>query len=99
VMSSYCSGETDEKHRENETRAEVVPIGTEVNDIPDRSRTCNLCLRRATLYPVELRGHCFWDYNYCGKCVYRRAKLRSLPLLVHRSPEPPSMPEVPQAGE
>src|SRR6476469_2828071 len=26
------------------------------NGIPDRSRTCNLRLRRPTLYPIELRG-------------------------------------------
>ncbi len=24
--------------------------------IPDRTRTCNLRLRRPTLYPIELRG-------------------------------------------
>src|SRR5713226_3690390 len=28
----------------------------EVVNIPDRIRTCNLSLRRAALYPVELRG-------------------------------------------
>ena len=25
-------------------------------NIPDRTRTCNLRLRRPTLYPIELRG-------------------------------------------
>ena len=29
-----------------------------LNSIPDRIRTCNLRLRRPTLYPVELRGLC-----------------------------------------
>jgi hypothetical protein len=27
-----------------------------IPNIPDRSRTCNLRLRRPTLYPIELRG-------------------------------------------
>ena len=27
------------------------------NGIPDKIRTCNLRLRRPTLYPIELRGH------------------------------------------
>src|SRR5438445_4105843 len=30
--------------------------GPKRRDIPDRSRTCNLRLRRPTLYPIELRG-------------------------------------------
>ena len=29
----------------------------EINNTPDRNRTCNLPLRRRLLYPVELRGH------------------------------------------
>ncbi len=29
-----------------------------VNRAPDRIRTCDPCLRRAVLYPAELRAHC-----------------------------------------
>src|SRR5262249_13073837 len=31
--------------------------------IPDRSRTCNLRLRRPTLYPIELRGRLLASYT------------------------------------
>src|SRR5262249_3862993 len=33
-------------------------VGLQSSSIPDRSRTCNLRLRRPTLYPIELRGLC-----------------------------------------
>ena len=40
-----------------------------VNGAPDRIRTCDPCLRRAVLYPAELRVH-FPHLTYshpCGK--------------------------------
>ncbi len=38
-------------------RLVVIPSFTKVYiNIPDRIRTCNLRLRRPTLYPIELRG-------------------------------------------
>gem|GEM_PF-3611445 len=46
-----------------------VPNGTlgksknffDVGNVLGAIRTRNLCLRRATLYPIELRGPCFFD--------------------------------------
>ena len=42
----------------------LSPVFSGNPTIPDRSRTCNLWLRRPTLYPIELRGlrcsHCKW---------------------------------------
>ena len=32
-----------------------TPVYTRENGAPDTIRTCDLCLRRATLYPAELR--------------------------------------------
>src|ERR1700693_4614963 len=36
-------------------RLAKVPISFKKNGAPDRIRTCDLCLRRAALYPAELR--------------------------------------------
>src|SRR5690606_1922896 len=33
-------------------------VNLEIAGAPDRIRTCDLCLRRAALYPAELRVHC-----------------------------------------
>ncbi len=33
-----------------------------VNGTPDRIRTCDLWLRKPTLYPAKLRVHIFLDY-------------------------------------
>ena len=41
---------------------------------PDRTRTCNIRLRRATLYPVELPGH-VWIY---GLLFFRKSSIWSL---------------------
>src|ERR1700681_1100870 len=37
-------------------RLAKVPISFKKNGAPDRIRTCDLCLRRAALYPAELRA-------------------------------------------
>ena len=41
---------------------------------PDRSRTCDLCLRRAALYPAELRvrngGHFMGLCGYCPASIW-----------------------------
>src|SRR5439155_17741014 len=37
-------------------RSDLKQFLPERASIPDRSRTCNLRLRRPTLYPIELRG-------------------------------------------
>jgi hypothetical protein len=50
------------KHAPNEKTPEfpgfsaTFPHFLRFSSIPDRSRTCNLRLRRPTLYPIELRG-------------------------------------------
>ena len=36
-------------------RSRQVSVMVEENGAPDRIRTCDLCLRRAALYPAELR--------------------------------------------
>jgi hypothetical protein len=41
------------RHACNATRQRTD--NTTINGAPDRIRTCDLCLRRATLYPTELR--------------------------------------------
>ena len=38
------------------SRCEYRRLRAAKGSIPDRSRTCNLWLRRPTLYPIELRG-------------------------------------------
>ena len=38
------------------THSTTTGSGTNTGTIPGRARTCNLRLRRPTLYPIELRG-------------------------------------------
>ncbi len=46
------------------------------NGAPDRIRTCGLCLRRAALYPAELRVH---DGETPGTGLYSRMARASIP--------------------
>lgn len=48
--------ETDFERAPLATMCELVLACAMYSTIPDRSRTCNLRLRRPTLYPVELRA-------------------------------------------
>ncbi len=41
---------------------------------PDRIRTCDLCLRRAALYPAELRVH----YGYLRVVIYDMSTITRL---------------------
>jgi hypothetical protein len=50
-----------------------VLIWQGVMSILDKARTCNLRLRRPTLYPIELRGR---DCNCLSRQLLRRGKLR-----------------------
>lgn len=36
-------------------KLDVIGVKPETYGAPDRIRTCDLCLRRAALYPAELR--------------------------------------------
>ena len=44
---------------------------------PDRSRTCDLWLRKPTLYPTELRAHAAEFYRVAGTGVHRGSLARS----------------------
>src|SRR5437773_10152940 len=62
--------------------------------IPDRGRTCNLRLRRPTLYPIELRGLAVG--KGIGSLFFEARRSRKRPMMLvgplgHKVPDPFSL--------
>jgi hypothetical protein len=73
---------------------------------PDRIRTCDLCLRRATLYPAELRVHLLtlayeWEAGNAVSASVLAASVHSAAEIVVDpcAGSAFTAPEQPQAGE
>ena len=66
------SGSTQSITQSKERRSGAGVCGRpEKRSIPDKARTCNLRLRRPTLYPIELRG-LVADRQNCDRIGWRR---------------------------
>src|SRR5438046_1621658 len=61
---------------------EIATLGGFYTGAPGRARTCNLRLRRPTLYPIELRAHTtHLKIRKSGKPVISHARPRGLAVI------------------
>src|SRR5262249_51889367 len=65
------------KHRRRIDCGRPIPAGImqTFGGAPDRSRTCDLWLRKPTLYPTELRAHAAEFYRAPRRGVHRTSRV------------------------